>query len=84
MRLNKAMYGLVQAARMWTKRKALIMKKLGFYRSKTYPWLYIKDLKSGEQIYVLVYVDDCIAVGLKQESEIFVNVIGDLLKIIGA
>ena len=29
-RLNKEMYGLVQAARMWTKKKALLMKQLGF------------------------------------------------------
>ena len=42
-RLNKAMYGLFQAARMWKKKKALLMKRLGFRRSRTGPCLFVKD-----------------------------------------
>ena len=59
----------------------MLMKQLGFRRSKTDPCLYIKDLINGEQIYVLVYVDDCIVIGPKMESELFINQIGDILKI---
>ena len=66
---------------MWMKEKAIIMKKLGFQRSKTDPCLYIKHLKTGESMYVLVYVDDCIIVGPSIENDIFVNLMERVLKI---
>ena len=72
-RLNKSMYGLVQAARMWMKAKAQVMKKFGFKRIKTDPCLYTKELKDGELIYVLVYVDECIVIGPPKESDVLME-----------
>ena len=57
------------------------MKKLGFKRSKNDPFLFITKLRSIDPMFFLVYVDGCIVVGTKKGGEVFVNIMGDLLKI---
>ena len=49
------------------------MKQLIFRRGKTDLCLFNTDLENGDCIYVLVYVDDCIVLKPKKESEAFVE-----------
>jgi len=67
------------------KLKTQTMIKLGFRQSKVDPCLFIKDLKSGEKLFVLVYVDDCAVVGPAKEAWDHVAIIERLMdiKIIG-
>jgi hypothetical protein len=69
LKLNKAIYGLVQAARQWWKRFTEVMDGLGFEPSKADPCLYVKkNLKSFDQsAFVIIYVDDGGIFGTKEE-----------------
>ena len=75
------MYGLVQSACQWMKLKTQIMTKLGFRHCKVDPCLFIKDLKIGEKLFVLVYVDDCAVVGPEKEAWKHVADIDKLMEI---
>jgi hypothetical protein len=67
--LDKAMYGLVQAARSWisTYCKHLV-ENLHFVRSLADPCLLIQQTNLGTVI-TTVYVDDCIFIGNKMAVE---------------
>jgi Reverse transcriptase (RNA-dependent DNA polymerase) len=59
LRLEKALYGLVQAARQWWKRMNDFMKKLGFFPSPTDPCSFVKaGTKHESPAFIIVYVDD--------------------------
>jgi hypothetical protein len=57
--LDKALYGLKEAPRVWYSRLSVKLLQLGFSISKTYTSLFIYH-KDGVIIYLLVYVDDII------------------------
>jgi hypothetical protein len=57
--LDKALYGLKEAPRVWYSRLSVKLLQLGFSISKTYTSLFIYH-KDGAIIYLLVYVDDII------------------------
>jgi len=78
-RLNKAVYGLIQAARQWSRKKRMIMIDLGFIPCKSDPCLYVKQLNDDEYLYVLIYVDDCVIIGPRIES---LKLIDELNKVI--
>jgi len=80
-KLNNAMYGLVQSARQWMKLKKETMVRLGFRQCKVDPCLFIKDLKSREKLFVLVYVDDCAVVGPEKEAWNHIATIEKLMEI---
>ena len=57
--LEKALYGLVQAARQWWKKMTEIMKKLGFFPSPADPCLFVKPaMKNQPPAFIILYVDD--------------------------
>ena len=57
--LEKALYGLVQAARQWWKRMTEIMKKLGFFPSSADPCLFVKPAVNNQPpAFIILYVDD--------------------------
>jgi Reverse transcriptase (RNA-dependent DNA polymerase) len=57
--LNKAIYGLVQAARQWWKTFKKVMAECNYYPSKSYPCLFIKKAEKDEPLsFVRIYVDD--------------------------
>lgn len=57
-KLKKALYGLVQAARQWWKKFKQVMKNIGFLPSDIDPCLFIKDKPNGQKAFVIIYVDD--------------------------
>ena len=79
--LCKAMYGLVQAARMWMKKKTKILKGFGFKRCKSDPCMFTRKLPNGEHLYVIVYVDDCVVIGPTDYATSFIQTIGKLIDI---
>jgi len=80
-RLNKAVYGLIQAARQWSKKKRSIMMDLGFLPSKVDPCLFVKKLENGTLIYVLVYVDDCVIIAPRSEAMKLIDELNNVIAI---
>jgi hypothetical protein len=59
LKLLKAMYGLVQAARQWRKRFKAVMPNLDFQPSKADPCLFIIATDDHEvKTFIIIYVDD--------------------------
>jgi hypothetical protein len=58
LRLHKAIYGLVQAARQWWKKFKETLSTLHYYPSKADPCLFIKDEGTHKKSFLMVYVDD--------------------------
>lgn len=63
-RLKKAIYGLKKAPKLWNECISEFLKSLGFSQSKYDSCLYMKTLKNGQKIYILIYVDDVLIVAL--------------------
>ncbi|XP_019099636.1 PREDICTED: uncharacterized protein LOC109132470 [Camelina sativa] len=61
-RLRKSIYGLKQSPRCWFEKLSTALKKFGFEQSLSDYSLFTMD-KDGEQLHVLVYVDDLIITG---------------------
>ena len=59
-RLNKAIYGLKQASRVWNECLNEWMLQQGFQRAKSDPCLYLKLVDKTTPMYVAVWVDDTI------------------------
>ena len=57
-KLEKALYGLKQAPRQWNKCFDQFVVSQGFKRSEYDHCVYIKEAKSGNRVYLLLYVDD--------------------------
>lgn len=60
-KLNKSIYGLKQASRMWNQRFHDYVIVLGFKRSNADYCLYYK-IEKGMKIYLLIYVDDLLLI----------------------
>lgn len=60
-KLNKAIYGLKQASRMWNEKFNNFMIKIGFIRCQSDRCLYVRD-DNGLMCYVLLYVDDLLII----------------------
>ena len=68
LRLNKSIYGLVQAARQWHERFSEEILKLGFQGNNVDPCLFYK--KEEDEICILcIYVDDGIITGSEKLME---------------
>ena len=65
-KLNKGLYGLKQSARLWYKTALKVLTELGFTRSEADHCLFIKG-----NLWVLVYVDDALIMGPRQEIDAF-------------
>ncbi|XP_020680453.1 uncharacterized protein LOC110098081 [Dendrobium catenatum] len=65
-RLHKAIYGLKQAPRQWYNKFTSFLASLGFSHSKADPSLMIYR-QDKIQIFLLIYVDDILITGNKQE-----------------
>lgn len=68
-RLRKSLYGLKQSPRQWYKRFDSFMLKHGFSRSEYDCCVYIRKLRGGDYIYLLLYVDDML-IASKSKVEI--------------
>ena len=67
--LKKSLYGLKQAPRQWNKKFHAFMMSLQFARSEHDSCVYVKEVNSGEFVYLLLYVDDML-LAAKSKSEI--------------
>lgn len=68
-RLKKSLYGLKQSPRKWNLRFDMFMKIAGFKRRAKDPCVYLKEGKSGDNVYLLLYVDDML-IATKRKKEI--------------
>ena len=62
LKLNQAIYGLVQAARQFWKKLVKILKTLGFKGGYPDPCLMMKKDHEGI-VFIALYVDDCLCIG---------------------
>ena len=69
-KLNKALYGLVQAARQFYIKFAKVLNKIGFIQSYADPCLFHRTTKKG-RIIMVVHIDDCYVIGNPQEIQSF-------------
>ena len=60
-RLNKAIYGLVQAGRCWNNTFCDDMTAIGFEQAKAYPCVFCKVVDGEAEMVVVVHVDDILA-----------------------
>jgi hypothetical protein len=68
LRLKKAIYGLVQAARQWWKKFKQAMSSANYFPSVADPCLFIKKQTPDSDIsFVIIYVDDGGIIGTKTE-----------------
>ncbi|GBN11147.1 Retrovirus-related Pol polyprotein from transposon TNT 1-94 [Araneus ventricosus] len=65
-KLNKAIYGLKQAARAWHLKIGESLIKYGFEQSKADPCLF-KFANNGNPMYIIVYVDDLLIAGKDED-----------------
>jgi Reverse transcriptase (RNA-dependent DNA polymerase) len=78
--LLKSLYGQVQSARQFYLKFKEVMIKLGFKPSEIEPCLFSKQAK-GSLILVVVYVDDCYAIGSDRNLTDFIRDIQNHFKI---
>ena len=60
-RLNKAIYGLVQAGRCWNNKVCDDMTAIGFEQAKADPYVFRKVVDGKTEMVVVVHVDDILA-----------------------
>ena len=61
-KLVNSLYGLKQAPRQWNKCFDTFMLKNGFVKSEFDLCVYLKKIKEGDYVYLLLYVDDMLLV----------------------
>lgn len=69
-RINKAVYGLVQAARQFYLKMTEFLTSIGFQRSLVDPCLFKSD-----KVYILLYVDDFLLCGKQEDLESVIKLI---------
>ncbi len=62
-RLNKALYGLRQAAQAWNTTWTQAMLRLGFQVSVADPCLFHIDFANKGRVFVVLHVDDALVIG---------------------
>lgn len=67
-RLQRSLYGLKQAARVWNTTISAILMALGFVQSRADPCLFSKRLSSGKTMYLLIYVDDMLVASTDEKD----------------
>jgi Reverse transcriptase (RNA-dependent DNA polymerase) len=61
--LKKSLYGLVQSTRQFFKKLVAVLKSIGFSQSTADPCLLMKKDEALELVVIVVYADDCYAIG---------------------
>lgn len=67
LKLNKAIYGLKRASRMWNESFNNFMRRIGFGRCASDRCLYTKN-ENGIYTYIILYVDDLLIIGQNMEK----------------
>jgi hypothetical protein len=66
-RLDKALYGCVQSARLWYERITVFLKGLGFEHNETDPCV-MNLMINGIQLTIVIYVDDVLALSQNEDD----------------
>ena len=66
-KLLKALYGLVQAARQWWMKFKSVLSGIGYHPSGMDPCLFMKNKPDKTKSFVTIYVDDGIVFGTEQD-----------------
>jgi hypothetical protein len=61
-KVDKAMYGLIQSAKLWYKELTGHLMKHGFRKCKSDECVLVKCMKNGAHVIVLLYVDDILII----------------------
>ena len=72
-RVNKAMYGLIQSAKLWYKELSGYLASKGFMICKSDECVLVKRMKSGKHIIVMLYVDNILVVSEVSEDRHWVK-----------
>jgi len=62
-KVDKAMYGLIQSAKLWYKELTRHLMSHGFQKCKSDERMLVKRMDNGEHIIILLYVDDILVMG---------------------
>ena len=76
LKLMRALYGLKQAARAWHMELSRVLKKHGFEVSYADPSLFV-FLRGGIRSFLLIYVDDGLVIGIKEEVHQIISILAD-------
>jgi hypothetical protein len=77
-KLNKALYGLVQAAHQWWKKFKEVMKEIKYLPSEVDPCLFIKDKGNNQKAFVIIYVDDGVIFVAKEDIKETLEALGKI------
>ena len=66
--LVKALYGLRQSSRLWNQVLDAFLRSLGFERSRQDPCLYVRDPDGPDVMAIVIFVDDLIISGARDET----------------
>ena len=80
LKLEKALYGLVQAARQWWKKFKEVMKEINYTPSPVDPCLFTK-IVNGKLSFVIIYVDDGGIFSTKEDIDEVINALGKVFKV---
>jgi hypothetical protein len=57
-KVDKAVYGLIQSAKLWYKELTSYLEQCGFKKCKSYECILVKKTGAGDYIIVILYVND--------------------------
>jgi len=72
-RVDRAMYGLIQSARLWYDELTRHLLSNGFQKSKADECVLVKRMQNGKYIIVILYVDDILVMGDETEDRHWVR-----------
>jgi hypothetical protein len=72
-KVDKAMYGLIQSAKLWYKELTRHLMANGFKKCSTDECVLVKTMEDGNYIIVLLYVDDIMVMGKEQKDRYWVR-----------
>jgi hypothetical protein len=67
-RVDKAMYGLIQSAKLWYNELTSFLMSHGFKKCISDECILVKHMPNGEYITVVLYVDDILVMGKNKED----------------
>ena len=80
-KLKKALYDLVQAARQWWKKFKDVMKSINYHPSEMDPCLFIKEKDNHQKSFVIIYVDDGRIFGTKEDIKETIQALNETFKV---
>lgn len=82
LKLNKSIYGLVQAARQWWKKFKMVIQSLGYRACEVDPCLFVKDNKQQQtKSFIVIYVDDGGIFSTDDNIKEVLNELGKIFKV---